>query len=76
VQGSTAAVAGADGKPAPPTVEGSFRQFVSFERQRLMEKKNALAKAAERQDKDSKLASLLEFSQTFKVRYSRSILLL
>jgi hypothetical protein len=40
-----------------------------------MEKKNALAKAAERQDKDSKLASLLEFSQTFKVRYSRSILL-
>ncbi|ORY78382.1 hypothetical protein BCR35DRAFT_304976 [Leucosporidium creatinivorum] len=56
------------GKPTAPTVEGSFRQFVSFERQRLMEKKHALAKAAERQDKDSKLASLLEFSQTFKLK--------
>lgn len=69
-----AGAAGAEGgaKSTAPTVEGSFRQFVSAEKQRLTEKKNAAAKAAERQDKDSKLASLLEFSQTFKVSCARA----
>lgn len=68
---AAAAAAGTDkqDKSNVASLEGSFRQFVSSERQRLTEKKQALVKAAERQDKDSKLASLLEFSQNFKVSW-------
>lgn len=67
VPADTNAAVGGNSKTAVPTVEGSFRDFVTSERQRLTEKKAALAKEAQRQDKDSKLASLLEFSQNFKV---------
>lgn len=71
VPADASAAAGDKSKSTAPTVEGSFRQFVSLEKQRLTEKKAALAKEAQRQDKDSKLASLLEFSQTFKVSRRR-----
>ncbi|KAM0792108.1 hypothetical protein ACM66B_004812 [Microbotryomycetes sp. NB124-2] len=72
IPSTAAAAAAAAGSNRPdkssvPSLDTSFRQFVSNERQRLTEKKQALAKAAARQDKDSKLASLLEFSQTFKL---------
>ncbi|KAK4052938.1 poly(A)-binding protein binding protein [Microbotryomycetes sp. JL221] len=66
---AAAAAAGSERaeKSTVPSVDSSFRQFVSSERQRLTEKKQAMAKAAARQDKDTKLASLLAFSQNFKL---------
>lgn len=51
------------------TLEGSFREFVSSEKERLSRLRQPMVKAAaERKDKDSRLASLLEFSQTFKLK--------
>jgi hypothetical protein len=62
-----APVTSSSSSKSQPTLEGDFRNFVSHELERLTQKKQAIVKAAEKQDKDSKLASLLEFSQTFKV---------
>lgn len=73
---TAAATAAASGqKPAAPSLDSSLRNFVSLERQRLSQKKEALVKAAERQDKDSKLASLLQFSQSYNVSLRPSKLL-
>lgn len=42
---------------------GTFRDFVTNEKQRLTQKKQQLVK----KDKDSRIADLLKFSQEFKV---------
>lgn len=46
-----------------------MRGFVSAEKERLVQKRQALVKSAEKKDQDSRIASLVEFSQTFKVRF-------
>ena len=51
-------------------VVNNFRQFVSDEKERLSQKKQGIIKLAERKDKDSRIASLVEFSQNFKVGQS------
>lgn len=43
---------------------GTFRQFVSTEKERLLQTKQALSK----KDKDGKFAELLHFSKTFKLK--------
>ncbi|KAI5479280.1 Pab1 binding protein [Pseudohyphozyma bogoriensis] len=61
----------AAGPPAPKSqasLEVNFRQFVSAEKERLVQKRQAVVKAAERKDQDTRLASLLEFSQNFKLK--------
>ncbi|SGY40249.1 BQ5605_C003g02341 [Microbotryum silenes-dioicae] len=54
------------------TLDGHILRFVSDEREKLNERKQALLKeareTAEKKEKDSKLRSLLEFSQTFKLK--------
>lgn len=42
---------------------GSFRDFVTNEKQRLVQKKQQIVK----KEKDNRLADLLKFSQEFKV---------
>lgn len=64
-----------DGPPPQreDTLIGTFRQFVSNEKERLAHKKQALAKDQEKKDQDTRLASLLEFSQSFKVPHPASL---
>ncbi|KAL8284188.1 hypothetical protein RQP46_004937 [Phenoliferia psychrophenolica] len=52
----------------PPTLESNFRSFVTSEKVRLTQKREQIVKTAERKDQDSRLASLLEFSQSFKLK--------
>ena len=56
--------------PAMPPVHHNFRQFVTDEKERLAQKKQVIIKNAEKKEQDSRLASLLEFSQNFKVQCS------
>ncbi|BGP13653.1 hypothetical protein JCM10213_001332 [Rhodosporidiobolus nylandii] len=51
------------------TVDQKFRDFVTDERKRLEAKKAQLVQQAQRKENDSKLASLLQWSQTFKNPY-------
>lgn len=72
------AAAGA-GPPAakrePAPLHATFSKFVSTEKERLQQKREAVVKQAAKTEKDSKLASLLEFSQSFKVGVCRLCLL-
>ena len=65
-----AAVAGA-GLPAikrePPALHATFSQFVTTEKERLQQKRQAAVNNAVKKEHDSKLASLLKFSQEFKL---------
>ncbi|GAA5845956.1 hypothetical protein JCM11251_002950 [Rhodosporidiobolus azoricus] len=58
------------GQPAQGgTVDQKFRDFVTDERKRLEAKKAQLQQQAMKKEQDSKLASLLQWSQTFKNPY-------
>lgn len=50
---------------------GSFREFVTNEKQRLAQKKQAIVKS----EKEKRMAELVAFSQNFKVRPSSLFLL-
>lgn len=69
---ATAAPAG----PTPAnsiTLEDNMRAFVTSEKARLTQRRDQVIKAAERKDQDSRIKSLLEFSQNFKVRLSHQL---
>ncbi|KDQ14804.1 hypothetical protein BOTBODRAFT_55014 [Botryobasidium botryosum FD-172 SS1] len=60
---SSAATASATAKPGADTLVGSFRDFVTNERQRLTQKKQAIV----RSEMDKRMADLIKFSQNFKL---------
>ena len=62
-----------DAPKAGPSLDTSFRQFVSSEKERLTQKRQAAVKAAEKKEQDTRLASLLEFSHSFKVSGAPSL---
>ncbi|KAI9592806.1 hypothetical protein BDF19DRAFT_424979 [Syncephalis fuscata] len=51
-------------KPIEAQVVGTFRKFVSTEKERLQQKKQALI----RKEKDSRIAELVKFGQSFKLK--------
>ncbi|GAA5903830.1 Pbp1p [Sporobolomyces salmoneus] len=55
-------------KPHPP-VDETFRDFVREEKERLEKKKAALLQQQAKAEKDSRLRSLVQFSQSFKNPY-------
>lgn len=63
--------AGAGASPAakrePPALHATFSQFVTTEKERLQQKRQAAVNNAVKKEHDSKLASLLKFSQEFKL---------
>ncbi|KAG9085158.1 hypothetical protein FS749_004649 [Ceratobasidium sp. UAMH 11750] len=54
---------GTPAKPGENTLVGSFREFVTNEKQRLAQKKQAIVKS----EKEKRMAELVAFSQTFKL---------
>ncbi|GAA5987598.1 hypothetical protein JCM11641_005378 [Rhodosporidiobolus odoratus] len=64
------AIAGAaPAQPGQGTAHQHFREFVTDERKRLVAKKAQIVQQAQKKEQDSKLASLLQWSQTFKNPY-------
>ncbi|CAE6473507.1 unnamed protein product [Rhizoctonia solani] len=57
------AVNGSDAKPGENNLVGSFREFVTNEKQRLAQKKQAIVKS----EKEKRMAELVAFSQNFKL---------
>lgn len=55
-------------KLAEAPVVDTFRQFVSSEKERLTQKRQDLVKSAVKKEQESRTASLVAFSQNFKVR--------
>jgi hypothetical protein len=51
-------------QPGENNLVGSFREFVTNEKQRLAQKKQAIVKS----EKEKRMAELVAFSQSFKVR--------
>jgi len=59
------AVPAGKGSPAPkPSADTAFRDFVTTEKQRLTQKKQALMK----NERDKRMADFLQFSQSFKLK--------
>ncbi|KAG8680407.1 hypothetical protein FRC09_018271, partial [Ceratobasidium sp. 395] len=54
---------GTPAKPGENNLVGSFREFVTNEKQRLAQKKQAIVKS----EKEKRMAELVAFSQTFKL---------
>ncbi|QRV75167.1 protein phosphatase 1 regulatory subunit 7 [Ceratobasidium sp. AG-Ba] len=59
----TEAATGAQAKAGENNLVGSFREFVTNEKQRLAQKKQAIVKS----EKEKRMAELVAFSQTFKL---------
>ena len=57
------------GVQPPADALPAFREFVTHEKQRLTQKRQALVKS----ERDKRMTELLKFSQSFKVSISRKI---